>query len=170
MAEVPQAYIAHQMPGRLRLRIPHWRDDLQSFERVGEQARKIAGVEKVEVNPSTGSVLILAPDTSAAVDELVTKGLLTLVERPSLVKTSERASAESLVQRGRLALQLADREIARLTNGRENLQSLVLAGLLGGGIIQLARGKVLAPASTLLWYAGGLMRLWYDDPVARVRH
>lgn len=170
MAELSQAYVAHQLAGRIRVRIPGRRYDLPFFEQLNQRLRDLPDVETVEVNPSTGSILIRAADAALVTQRAVEEKLFTLIEPPNRPHDEERlgaAQTSSLIERGRRTLRTVDRGVARITGGRESLQSLVLAGLLGGGLVQLARGRVLAPAATLFWYAGGLLRLWYDDPLAR---
>jgi hypothetical protein len=53
-----RAHIAHHIPGRLRLRIPAARDHPELLREIKEFVAPIEGVRGVEINPSTGSVLV----------------------------------------------------------------------------------------------------------------
>jgi hypothetical protein len=54
----PAAYIAHHIPGRIRIRIPAAKRNSQLLSQVGEKLAKVSGVESVESSALTGSVLI----------------------------------------------------------------------------------------------------------------
>jgi hypothetical protein len=45
-----------------------------------------------------------------------------------------------------------------------DMRSILFLLLFAGGVLQLVRGRLAAPAPTLLWYAGDLLRLWSDRP------
>jgi hypothetical protein len=53
-----RAYVAHQMHGRVRLRIPAARHRPAKLHRIAEQVRSVHGVKSAEVNPTSGSLLI----------------------------------------------------------------------------------------------------------------
>jgi hypothetical protein len=55
-------------------------------------------------------------------------------------------------------------ELRRLSGGGIDLGALGLIGLVTLAAVQLQRGHVLGPASTLLWAAVGLLRM---SPAAR---
>ena len=48
----------HSLPGRVRFRVPALREDVAGRETAAREMPRIQGVESVEVNPITGSVLI----------------------------------------------------------------------------------------------------------------
>ncbi len=52
------AYVAHHISGRIRLRVPAARSNPALLEQIGAVAKAIPGVEGIESNATTGSVLI----------------------------------------------------------------------------------------------------------------
>ena len=59
----------------------------------------------------------------------------------------------------------ADLAVRRATSGAADLRSAVLVTLIVAGTYQLFRGNIAAPAATLLWYAGDMLRIW-DTPTS----
>ena len=55
---MPIAYVEHQIPGRLRLRIPERRGDVAFFRRVVGALSKVPDVTELDGSPLTGSVRI----------------------------------------------------------------------------------------------------------------
>jgi hypothetical protein len=58
-----RAYIAHHIPGRIRIRLPHARGDRAFLEQINQSISPRPGVRYVEVNPATGSVVIHYEDS-----------------------------------------------------------------------------------------------------------
>jgi hypothetical protein len=54
--------IAHQVPGRVRMKVPSGKDNPELLEQMKQTLSAIPGIEQVTVNPSTGS-LVLHYDT-----------------------------------------------------------------------------------------------------------
>jgi hypothetical protein len=50
--------IAHQVPGRIRMKIPSAKGDPALLEEIQKTFSVIPGIEQVEVNPATGSVVL----------------------------------------------------------------------------------------------------------------
>jgi Heavy metal associated domain 2 len=53
-----RAYIAHHIPGRIRIRIPYAKGDRALLEQIRQSIAPRPGVRNVKVNQTTGSVLI----------------------------------------------------------------------------------------------------------------
>lgn len=72
----PKAYIAHHIPGRVRVRIPHAKGNPELLQKIAQLALAVPGVETAECNPLTGSLLIrYAPDAHRDFEErLATHG------------------------------------------------------------------------------------------------
>src|ERR1700722_4419850 len=51
-------HIAHQVPGRVRMKIPTAKGDVEMLREMSEKFGKIPGVEQVTVNPTTGSIVL----------------------------------------------------------------------------------------------------------------
>src|SRR5271166_3750461 len=50
--------IAHQVPGRIRMKIPSAKGDPVLLEEIQKTFSAIPGIEQVVVNPQTGSVIL----------------------------------------------------------------------------------------------------------------
>jgi len=132
---MPQAQIEHELPGRLRLRIPSRRGDRTFFEAAGQRIAAMPGVRSIHANPLTGSLLVgHGTSTDAIASFARERGLFDL------------PSSETLPAR---------REPVRRTPpaGLPAPLSLAAAGLAGAGLYQAARGQVLGSASENLWNA-----------------
>jgi hypothetical protein len=140
------AQVCHRIAGRTRLRVPGRRGDVAYFAQVHSALARHDGVGRCEVNPATASILIEHGVSLEALAEFAAQaGLFRLGDlTPAIVSGRERA---------RQGLRRLDRELARASNGELDLATATGAGLLVLAAVQLLRGQVLAPASTLLWYA-----------------
>jgi hypothetical protein len=149
MPDRPRAEISHLTPGRLRLRIPERRRDDAFFARVRQHLSDRSGVVRVDVNPITASVLIqfngAAEDFAARDDDLFELDDFPLEPSPLDAVRDEVVAA--------------DRTLRQLTGGAD-LRTLLFFALLAGGLYQLVRGNIAAPAVTLLWYACEALGLW----------
>jgi hypothetical protein len=50
--------IAHQVPGRIRLKVPKVKENPELIEQIQQMFAVIPGIENVTVNPTTGSVVL----------------------------------------------------------------------------------------------------------------
>jgi hypothetical protein len=50
--------IAHQVPGRVRMKIPAGKGNPELLKQISEVFGAIPGIEEVTVNPTTGSVVL----------------------------------------------------------------------------------------------------------------
>lgn len=130
-----EAAVAHDSPGRLRLKLPAHRGDTAFFATLGTELAHAPAVESVETNAATASVLIRhASDRQALLDWAQERDLLRPAERPFSPHPG-RANAEPDWR-------------------------LVLAALIGVlAVVQMLRGQVLAPAATLAFMAAQIARL-----------
>ncbi len=55
---LPEAYISHYIPGRLRIRVPEAKRNQALLEKLREALLSAPGVEAVDCNPLTGSMLV----------------------------------------------------------------------------------------------------------------
>ncbi len=128
----PTAFIAHQLPGRLRIVVPSKKGEAGFFANLVPRLTVMPNVMRVKANPMTGSILIAASSPSDALaDTLERNGLLHI------------APAE-----GKPAV-VARRRRPRKVDARETLAF----GLSGLGLLQMARGKLTGSASENLWNA-----------------
>jgi hypothetical protein len=142
---IPEAILCHQAGSRARLRIPAMRDDAGYFERA--RAALEGECSEVRVDARTGSILLVgmrSPLTQilgrAAADDLFV------------------LSGDSRRQGGQDELvPFVDRAMAGLFRGPRHWPAEMAAVMLLLAIIQIARGNIMAPAVSLLWYASEAM-------------
>lgn len=146
-----KAYLVHKAPGRLRLRVPEMRGEIPFFRELVARISQLEHVESVRANPDTGGVLILhRRDAQQALLERVAA---------AVNLTEEEYVPPSAFSRAATGLAKLDEVIARETRGGSSLSSVMFLVLVGMAIAQIARGQVMAPASSLLWYALDLTRV-----------
>lgn len=150
MAEPVAARLVHRLPGRLRLRVEARRGDREWLDRLALDLAQVEGVRGVETNASTASLLVRHDGpTGALLERIRGLGLVRL----DTLEPSEPPMRERLA--GRLAR--LDRDLARATRGELDLEGAALLGLLLLALVQAARGRLVGPALSLLWYARGLI-------------
>jgi hypothetical protein len=143
---LPEAQVAHKLPGRIRIRIPSRRRDAAFFAEVAARAARLPGVERVEANALTGAVLLafrgevrdIAADCERA-------GMFRFVSLAPVI-TPVSAQWSELVGR-------VDREIRSASARELDLGMFASIVLLALATYQLSRGQVLGPAVTLLFQA-----------------
>lgn len=156
MAELPEARICHVSAGRVRVRITSMKRDADYFSRLTEYLSPLPGVERVEANPLTGSVLVLHSMDLKSVDDLKAVADYSQVTGLFKIVVEERSS-------GPLAKNLADTfaalnaQLKASTGGKIDMATLAVLGLIGVGIVQISQGAVAVPAITALWYASSIL-------------
>ncbi len=139
------ARVVHQIEGRTRLSIsgtvPH--------ERLVALADRLAetGIEKVEIRPATGSIILTHSASWASLGNVVASAGLK-VAAPTPPPPEEDPITET---EARLAK--ADLLMALFSKGKLDLQNAAFLALVLGGFVQLARGRVGGPALTLFGQA-----------------
>jgi hypothetical protein len=140
------ACLVHGLPGRTRLRLPAQRGRPACFAELVERLQACPGVQRVVANPDTASLLLEHHVPFADIVVFARQQELFDLEPSSAI------SAGVTTYRDWLSRQLqAGRHL--------NVRSLVVSGLVALSLVQIARGQILAPASTLLWYAWHLQGL-----------
>ena len=154
MTPPPVGYVAHVLPGRVRVRVPARRGDAAFFDRVAERLGELPSVTSVIATPLTGSVVVeftgeiqaLALAAMALSDEV----RLELAPPPTA----------PLMLRVRREVAAADAAIREATGGELDARAAAFCVLLAFSALQLLRGNLLAPTVTLLWYAAVLGGEW----------
>lgn len=150
-----QAYISHQAPGRLRLKVPERRRDRSYFNLLQERLAGMPGVTGAEANPLTGSILVrYDPRRFASFDAAALSDLL-VVGPPAASRASHPVP---LMDRIESSAAVIDRRLKGWSAGAVDLRAAGVVGLALMGFGQLLRGNIVAPAATLLWYAADLAR------------
>jgi hypothetical protein len=137
------ALIVHQIPGRIRMRIPEKRGDDDYFSRLFERLSGVDAVRNVKVNPATASVVI---EFGHGLTELIEnirqhEGDLEIQQLPS-----EKPSAFSPA--------ILEMDPPNIVSGRAINPMFMTASLLAViGIVQTLRGQILVPSVSMFWYA-----------------
>jgi Heavy metal associated domain 2 len=160
MPSLPAARISHFTAGRLRIRVPEKRRDTEFFRRVADRLAAWASVDHVETNPLTASILVLFSEPEPVFLEAVaTNDLFEIDLASALAEQQEPVVPRAAVR----SFEAADTAVRRWTNNQIDMRSTLFLLLFAGGVFQLLRGRLGAPAPTLLWYAGDLLGLWRDQ-------
>lgn len=142
----PDAVIVHRLPGRLRLRLSALKNDPQALAAVAAELKAIPGMQAVEVNAPTGSLLLRYAGPEAAI-------LQAAASQDGFRLTVAGAATADL--RGRLdeGMRNLSRGLQTVTGGEVDLNGLLVVGLTLLAIQQAIEGNVMVPAAALLWNA-----------------
>jgi len=147
----PQAEVSHALPRRTRLRIREKGGDEGYFQRIRERLGNTDGVVKVETNSLTGSVVI--EHRFGVLNRIAETGTAEGLFR----LTQPSPEGRLPVNRAAGAFAAMDGWLARATHGDIDAHAAIFIVLIVLSLVQIARGQVLAPAATLLWYAMELL-------------
>jgi hypothetical protein len=144
-----RAYVKHVGHHRVRLQLPGARGRPQHLEQVRRRLAEVEGVERVTVNPDTGSVLVSGPVEVSALQRFALDCELFELEgaAPELKPVLDELAGH---------FNEIDGKLKEISGGRLDLASTVVLGLGTVAVVQLIRGQIGAPALTLLWYAASL--------------
>lgn len=121
----------------------------------GELRRRLAqcpAVEHVESTPLTSSVVVWHDDTADL------GSIAAYARERNLFSIDEHMPGWTVSDAAAELYRDLDREFSRLTVRRFDTESLFLVALVGAGIVQALRGQILAPATTMFWYALDTLR------------
>jgi hypothetical protein len=158
-SEVPllTAEVVHRTNGRLRVKVPAKKGDSAFFEAAAEKLAECPGVEKVEVNPVTASILFALSTTPERINRFAErKGLFRLAPwRP--VRKTIFADVADLFRKWNRALKES-------SGGDLDIPSLVFVSLVISGVYQIARGNLSMPAwYTAFYYALGVFSRGFEE-------
>jgi hypothetical protein len=147
---ISNAVIAHASTGRLRIKIPSQKGNLAALKSQGDQLAACPGILSIEVNPGTGSILLLHQTTVREIAEYArSKNLFSLQEQ----KGPKVPSADLRRNLGE-TFKSVDRRIQNLTDGDMDLSGFALAALIVAGTAQILAGNAGAiPWFAAYWYA-----------------
>jgi len=160
-------YLAHECPGRLRLRAPALRHAPEVIEPLADRLAALPGMEEVRIRPFTGSVLCRFDPyqlrSGAIIDAVRSQTGIDLVLRPGERSTEEEVElARAALENGSaLARAFAamfknlNLEVLRLSDGQVDLGTLAAAAFAAAGAAEVAAtGKLpLPPWFNLGWWA-----------------
>jgi hypothetical protein len=149
-----QIQVVHDIPGRLRLRLPR----SAATEGLQDAVATEPGVTRCSWSRRTHSMLVLYEPESATPAALVDAvarrtGLGRSVALDTIGRSGEQTGAV------REVFTELDRRVRGVTRGRAGLGSLVPAALTIWAVAEIMRGRAAPLAwSSALWYAHGLFR------------
>ncbi len=143
----PEAHISHHTTGRMRIKIPSKKGDIAYLEALKEHFSGLEGIRALEVNPTTGSVLIVHNLDRQTIEQYATaKNLFSL--------TAANPSPAGLHPKVSETFQDLNDQMKAFTSGEINVGGAAFLALLGAGIYQIGRGNLTAiPWYTAFWYA-----------------
>lgn len=149
---MPIAYVEHQIPGRLRLRIPERRGDVAFFQRVVGVLSEVPDVTELDGSPLTGSVRIRYSGTAEAIAAAAAKeGLFEIHKRDGggQPKKPPKEPASS-----------------GAPHGDAGMLDSIATGLSGLALFQVTQGQVTGSAAENFWNAYGAQRLLGRNEIA----
>lgn len=150
---LPEATISHHTARRLRIHIPQRKRNPAFFAKIRDELAKLEGVERVEANPSTGSVLIHHRSSVGAIAQFAeTAKLFALaVEGAPLNPTSLASRINENVRK-------LNKQLVAATHGTLDLTSVTAFGLAVGGVLKGIVCKDFLPSGgNMVWWAASLL-------------
>lgn len=145
---MPDAEVVHSSKGRLRVRVPSRKGDPLFWETIADKFSGCPGVEDVEVNPRTASILFVHETDSAAIMAFAASQGIFLAEGKKPAREYP-AIYDGLTE----SFDKVDGTIKKFTGNELDLSSLSFMALVGAGIYKIAKGDFSAPAwYTAFWY------------------
>lgn len=141
---------AHWMPGRVRFRVPSFTEQPSQADLVRDKLPTLDGVESVEVNTTTGSVLVCYRDGQVE-PELLFAAVVRLL---GLEKELDQAPRPGIVKELRSFVDSLNRVVYDRTGGLVDFTSALMILLAAIGLTKLLQeGKAAVPGGfTLLWW------------------
>ncbi len=150
---LPVAYIEHQIPGRMRLRVPERRGDVAFFERVVGALSKLSDVVELDGSPLTASIRIRHTGRSEAITGAAVKGGLFEVGKLGGETKPNKPRKEPGPGAGG-------------PHSEAGMLDTIATGLSGLALFQVTQGQVTGSAAENFWNAYGAQRLLGRKEVA----
>ncbi len=143
------ADVVHRTSTRVRVKLRDKVRDPVFYEQVAHSIAGVEGVESVQANPLTGSLLFKGTDLDAH------RIAAALVQQTPL--RFEAAPALHPVQRAVHPFVTLSHKLKGMTGGEVGLTEAGFLALLAVGVFQILRGNITAPPwYTAFWYAFGV--------------
>ncbi|MCX7794149.1 MAG: hypothetical protein N2257_07095 [Thermodesulfovibrionales bacterium] len=151
MPDIPDAFCIHKTAGRMRLKIPSKKGDVEYFISLSGHMATVKGIERIEFNPVTGSVLFIYDGDRG--------NIIRYAEEKGFFKINDNHKYPSNFHKRLTDLfQELNRHFKDMTNGEMDLAALSFIILVSFGLYQIARGNFIAPAwYTAFWYAFNIL-------------
>jgi hypothetical protein len=132
--------LVHSTKQRARLKIEQ-PAAIEVLTDLANQIASIPGVLQAHIRPNTGSVILISQGSVTEIlDEVKERGIALIRKSPP------KPPVNQVLQMGLLQ---ADIGLKKRTGEAIDLRTLIALGLLGAAIVQLSRGRVAGPATTL---------------------
>jgi hypothetical protein len=159
---LPHAYISHRTTGRLRVKIPSRKGNREYLLSLKERFSGLEGIETLEINPLTGSVLIVHSSDLRTIAEYAMANNLFLLKGLD-------SSPAGLQQRVSKAFKSINGQLKTATSGEIDIGGLAFLALLGFGVYQISMGNLTAlPWYAAFWYALNIFLKSGQETAARV--
>jgi hypothetical protein len=142
--EPVEVRLAHVINGRARLRLAGSLPETR-LATLADGLAALSGIERVVIRPATGSVIVEGRVKAEALEQALRSS--------GLVSLAEPEEAQPIGQMAQLGLWVADMEVRERTRGALDVRTAMALLLLGGAIVQLLRGQISGPATTLFMEA-----------------
>jgi hypothetical protein len=148
---LPEAYISHMIHGRLRIKIPSRKGDMYFFGDMYRQLSTYHGIDRVEVNSLTGSILLMhSLDAGRIADFARASNLFAIKDANAKMYGKQTYVSRKISE----TFQDINHKVIVSTKGFANIPDLMVIALIGLSIFQISQGNFIAPAwYTALWYA-----------------
>ncbi len=156
---IPEAYVSHRAPRRLRIKIPSKKGNSSFFSTLLDRLAKCPDIEDIRVNAQIGSALILYTGDTKVVAEFAENNELFHLNPGSRPRKTFFVNVAD-------TFRAYDKELKQISGGEVDIPSLVFLSLLISGVWQIARGNLGMPAwYTAFYYALGVFtRSQVDEP------
>lgn len=132
--------IHHAVPGRVRLR-PAKPMDTGGLKALGDMIAMVPGLTRVLVRPNTGSMIVQFSGQPDAFFKAITAQGIATIRHP--------APPPPIGQVAKLGLMRADMALKDRTANTLDLNSTMALLLFAAAIVQIGRGHIAGPATTL---------------------
>ena len=144
---MPVGHVAHELPERMRIRIPEYRKDDAALARLSQRMEQEEGIASVSRDALTASLLIRHRLDGEDLKTVLTD-TLGIDLQPAPVSKIRHGLAPV-----NAAIETVNQGLRRASSGSTDLQALIFIFLVAAAVRQLLRGQVMVPAISLLWYA-----------------
>ncbi len=160
----PRLKVEHQVRGRIRLKVPSAKGNLQLLEQIKQTFDVIPGIEQVIVNPTTGSVVLQYDEYRHEQFHSEIQQYLPVSHRPPSNEPDEFAEkfgqeADFLAEHSHLAQSIVDffkefdREIKDATGNLIDLKIVLAAAIIGITIFEVGATAAIPVWVTLVIFS-----------------
>lgn len=144
--------VVHQIPGRIRLRVPSLIGRVETATRLQTTLGRIDSVHVIEVSSTTGSVLFVYDMDRVSADTL-SAAVIRLLGLERELEKEVRPEAQTELRKFEKSM---NRAVYEKTGGVLDLRTALFVVLAVMGIQKIVRqgGAALPAGFTLLWWAG----------------